>query len=223
MLWLNYDGGSILDAFWYAVSYKFAWVPLYVVILVVLVRSTRSSYIGTVRADRSNISRRSLILVLLVTVLIIVAADQLSSGLIKPMAQRLRPSHDPQLMSDLHYVNGYLGGRYGFVSSHAANTLALAIWVSLLFRRLSVWIAMMAFYLCNCYSRIYLGVHFPGDILGGSVVGACCAWLGYVLYRRFDRSSPFLVPASRNTTLPITLTVWLSLVVITGYAMLVGL
>lgn len=224
MLWLNYDGGSMLDAFWYAVSYKFTWIPLYVAILVAMVRGVRQMLVSDTATSNGQASlRRELFIVLIVTVLIIVAADQISSGLIKPLVQRLRPSHDPRLMADLHFVNDYHGGRYGFVSSHAANTLALALWVSLLFRRTSVWCAMLTFYVVNCYSRIYLGVHFPGDIVGGSVVGAICASLGYLLYKKVSRFSFSQSQALRPTALPIPLIVWASLAILLGYAMAVGL
>lgn len=209
MLWLNYDGGTLLDAFWYAVSYKFSWIPFYVAILAVLIRMARSNASGS--------CWRQLLPLLICTALIIVAADQLSSGLIKPLVQRPRPSHEPGLMEMLHYVNDYHGGRYGFVSSHAANTIALALWISLLFRHRALWCAMATFYVANCYSRIYLGVHYPGDILCGSIIGALCAWLGYILYTHWTKSVP---PSPKADSLPITLTFWASLVIMLGYATL---
>ena len=171
MLTLNYIGTPFEDAFWYILSNKFSWVALYVTLLLTMVRTVRPQW-------------QRLLPLLLVTVLIIVAADQISSGIIKPWVQRPRPSHEPGLMEQLHYVNGYHGGMYGFASSHAANTVALALWISLLFRRQSVWWAMGFFSLLNCYSRIYLGVHYVGDILAGLIIGLCCAWLGWEGYKR---------------------------------------
>ena len=173
MLWLNYDGGAWQDAFWYFVSGKFTWVPLYAVLLWLMYRETRRTH-----------QLRRLWLMLAVTIVVILLADQLSSGLIKPLVERLRPSHQPGIMEQLHYVGDYRGGRYGFVSSHAANTFALAVWACLLLHRRALWIVMACFAVLNCYSRIYLGVHYPGDILCGALLGACCGWLGYWGYKK---------------------------------------
>lgn len=221
MLWLNYDGGTLLDAFWYAVSYKFSWVPLYVAILIVLVQyARRNPFPSSSPTSFTSRHLHSLVLIL-ITALIIVAADQLSSGVIKPLVQRPRPSHEPGLMEMLHYVGDYRGGRYGFVSSHAANTIALAVWVSLLFRNRVLWCAMITFYLVNCYSRIYLGVHYPGDILCGSIIGALCGWLGYTLYNWVSRRYKLSPPAqSAVKPTPIPLTFWASLLLMLGYALI---
>lgn len=186
MLWLNYDGGSYLDWFWYALSYKFTWVPFYAVLLFAMLRR---AWVGR--------QWRQVISYVCITALIIAASDQLSSGLIKPLVERPRPSHEPGLMEQLHYVNDYHGGAFGFVSSHAANAFALALWVSLLFKRRSLTICMILFALLNCYSRIYLGVHYPGDILCGSLIGLLCGWLGYRLHlimsRRLGTPTPLLL------------------------------
>ena len=230
MLWLNYDGGAMLDAFWYAVSYKFSWIPLYVAILCALVRKARFMSLqplagpmadGAATSSRLHGFTAQVVCLVIVTALIIVAADQLSSGLIKPLVQRLRPSHEPGLMEMLHYVDDYRGGMFGFVSSHAANTIALAVWVTLLFRQWHLYWAMGTFYVVNCYSRIYLGVHYPGDILCGSVVGALCGWLGYTLYNVYLRRQQLATTLPPTAiAIPISLTFWASLLIMLGYAMI---
>jgi len=117
--------------------------------------------------------KRGIYLVLALA-LTITLSDQVASSIIKPLVCRLRPSHTEYLMA--YVVNGYRGGMYGFVSSHAANTFGVAMLMSLLFRRklfctvIFLWAAIVS------YSRIYLGVHFPGDILCGAIVGMTFAW-----------------------------------------------
>ena len=113
-------------------------------------------------------------------------ADYISSGLIKPLVCRLRPTHEPAIMDTLHLVNNYRGGWFGFVSSHAANTLACALLFCLVWRKpaaywLMLWVAL------NCYSRMYLGVHYLGDILGGLAVGCLTAGLAYLLWKYVER------------------------------------
>ena len=81
------------------------------------------------------------------------------------------------LENAVHIVNGYRGGMYGFVSSHAANFFAIATLVSFIMRHRLVVIALYGWGLAQCYSRMYLGVHYPGDILGGIIVGVLAGWL----------------------------------------------
>lgn len=102
-------------------------------------------------------------------------SDFVSSGLIKPWVCRPRPTHEPALEGLVHIVNGYTGGAYGFVSSHAANTMACGLLFSLLYRNRLATAGLMLWVALNCYSRMYLGVHYPGDILGGLLVGALLA------------------------------------------------
>lgn len=167
---LNFNGGMILDNFWYWFSYKWTWVPLYLIIIYVLwQRKTKVSHFC---------------MMLLTAVLIVVLCDQIASGLIKPWAARLRPSHDPLIADALHYVNGYHAGKYGFVSSHAANTCGISIFIGTLFRKRIVHALLLLWVLFTCYSRIYLGVHFPGDILGGLLVGILVGTACTIAYKK---------------------------------------
>jgi undecaprenyl-diphosphatase len=159
------------DSFWWLVSAKWSSLLLVLAIVWILLHQ----------------NRRHALLVLAMLVLTIVVADQVSSGLIKHLVERLRPTHDPALGNAVHIINGYRGGMYGFVSSHAANSFAAVTFISLLLRNRVVTIGMTLWALMQCYSRIYLGVHYPGDIMGGIVVGVLSGWLMWLLMRWIQR------------------------------------
>jgi undecaprenyl-diphosphatase len=154
------------DRFWFQFTSRWTWVPLMVVTLYSLFRACKGSV------------KRKLVFVL-VSLLVVVLLDQLSSGVIKPLVQRLRPSHDPSICYLLHFVDGYRGGRYGFVSGHATNIVGIATWLCLLFRQQWLRIACLVFAVALCYSRLYLGVHFPGDVLCGALLGNVIALLSF--------------------------------------------
>ncbi|MBR4828709.1 MAG: phosphatase PAP2 family protein [Muribaculaceae bacterium] len=149
------------DAFWWLVSAKWASLLLVLALAWVLLHQ----------------NRRHALLTLAMLVLAFVVADQVSSGLIKHLVERLRPTHDPSIEDVVHVVNGYRGGMYGFVSSHAANSFAAATLIALIMRHRLVWFTMFTWAVLQCYSRVYLGVHYPGDILGGIAVGVIIGWL----------------------------------------------
>lgn len=159
---LNGNHTAFADGFWWAITDTISWLPLFLAIVYLIL---------------SGKGRES-ILILLFLALTVLLCDQLS-GLIKDLVMRLRPSRDPSLMYNIHVVNGYRGGMYGFVSSHAANTFGVAMFLGLLVRYR--WFSIMLFLWAslNSYSRIYLGVHFPFDILGGAALGILLGWLMY--------------------------------------------
>ncbi len=141
--------------FWYATK-PLIWLPLYLLILTLLIREFKWKVIT----------------IIIALTLMIGASDQLAN-VSKYGTQRLRPSHAPEIEQVVHLVNGYKGGQYGFFSAHASTNFAVAIFFIFLLRRryrcmipvLLIWASIMA------YSRIYLGVHYPGDILAGILVG----------------------------------------------------
>ena len=155
------------DALWWMVSAKWSSLLLVLALVWILLHQ----------------NRRHALLVLAMLVLAFVIADQVSSGLIKHLVERLRPTHDPSLGDAVHIVNGYRGGMYGFVSSHAANAFAAATFIALIMRHRLVTISLLAWAALQCYSRVYLGVHYPGDILGGVIVGVLAGWLVWGLMR----------------------------------------
>jgi undecaprenyl-diphosphatase len=167
LLAINGLNDTFQDAFWWLVTAKWSSLLLLLAVLWILLHQ----------------NRRHALLVLAMMALAVILADQVSSGLIKHLVERLRPTHDPSLENTVHVINGYRGGMYGFVSSHAANFFAVATLLSYVTRQRLVAFSLFTWALFQCYSRIYLGVHYPGDILGGIVVGLLVGWLVWHLMR----------------------------------------
>ncbi len=168
---LNSYHAEWLDAVMMFVTNTLVWIPLYLFI---------AYHIFRIHGKRA-------LLIFVCIALTILLADQITSSVMKPFFGRLRPTHDPELAAMVHIVDNYRGGRFGFASSHAANTFGLAMFVFLLFRQQTRKVGwMFAWALLVAYSRIYLGVHYPGDILVGGLVGVACAIGCYVLYRKIS-------------------------------------
>ena len=127
--------------------------------------------------------RRTLVMALAIGVVILIA-DQVSASIIKPLVARPRPSHNDSLNATIHIVNGYRGGAFGFVSSHAANCFGIALFLAFMFKNHAFTWVMVAWAALMCYSRIYLGVHYPGDIFCGAILGLAVAWIVYYAIKR---------------------------------------
>jgi undecaprenyl-diphosphatase len=155
-----------LDQLMMFLSTTAAWIPLYLFLLYLLARNYK----------------KETWLILMAVALTILLADQITSSIMKPFFERLRPSHEPSLAEQIFIVNKYRGGKFGFASSHAANTFGIATLMWLFLRNHRPWISILFFWaLFVGYTRIYLGVHYPGDILAGFVIGFVCAWASYFL------------------------------------------
>lgn len=187
------------DYFMSVFTGKWIWVPMYAAILYVLLR---------------NFNWKVVLGCLVAIALTITFADQVCATLIRPMVERLRPSNPDNPISDLvHIVNGRRGGSYGFPSCHASNSFGLAFFLVFLFRqhRLSLFICLWA--ALNCYTRIYLGVHYPGDLLAGTLVGFCGAGLMYCLLRLVTKGTNFKVARQTNVIIYVGLLTTLGILI----------
>lgn len=165
LLQLNDHFSDFWDAVMYIGTDKLYWAPLFLALLYMIIK---------------NKGRES-ILILLMVLLLILFSDGVST-FIKGWAERLRPSHNPSIMNDLHIVNNYRGGHFGFVSSHAANAFGLAIFLALLVRNIAFSITLVSWAAFHTYTRIYLGVHYPFDILAGMALGMTGGFVSFKLY-----------------------------------------
>lgn len=173
MIFLNNLGSSTFDPFWILVSEKWFWIPLYVIFLYFLYK---------------NFNKKSLFYILLFVALGITASDQIAN-IFKFGFERLRPCHDPSLEGLLREVK--CGGKFGFYSAHSSNSFFVATYLTLLLGKkikqlpyfLFVWAAIVA------YSRVYLGMHFPGDIIIGAIMGILLALFFGILAKKVIKKS----------------------------------
>ena len=180
LLKLNSWHAPWLDSVMVALTNGLNWLPLFLLVIGLMIYKFRWQSI----------------FMLVFIGIVIFLTDRISAGLIKPWIGRLRPSHEPGLEGYLHLVNGYKGGIYSFVSSHAANAFGVATFLWLILRKHIKWIWIMFIWaVVFSYTRIYLGVHYPFDILGGVILGAFIGLLVYKLGRAMPKKiSP--IPAA---------------------------
>jgi undecaprenyl-diphosphatase len=168
LLLINGWNAPWLDSFMVTLTNGLKWSPLFLIVIGMMICKFRWQSI----------------VMLIFVALVIFLTDRISAGLIKPWIGRLRPSHEPGLEGLLHLVNGYKGGLYSFVSSHAANAFGVATFLWLVLRKNIKWIWVMFIWAAIfSYTRIYLGVHYPFDILGGGVLGTIIGLLVYKIGR----------------------------------------
>lgn len=170
------------DTLMWIISAKTTWIPLYLLLIGLLVWRYRQPAPTPIKWLQKV---PACVVMIVVIALAVGAADFIASGILKDWVARPRPSRVPELEGMLHLVNGYKSGQYGFVSSHAANTMAVALLFSLIWRNKIATVGLMLWVAANCYSRMYLGVHYPTDILGGLIVGSLVAVGGYWLLGRY--------------------------------------
>ena len=155
------------------ISAKLFWLPLYLLFLWLIIR---------------EYGKKTLILLLFIAA-VLVLTDQVSVHLFKNVFQRLRPCHDESLSALVHIVNNHCGGKYSFVSSHATNVFGIVAFMYGLLGKQYKWLrwVLLAWGLLVMYSRVYLGVHYPGDVLAGALVGTVIGMIVLWTYRFTDQ------------------------------------
>ena len=185
--WFNGSNNVILDQLALVLTSGFTWIPLYVVLFIVVMRN--------------NETMMQIGLVVGAALLCILFADGFADGIIKPLAERGRPSNDPLVKYSVQVVDYLRMKDYSFCSAHAANTMSIAVFFSLLVRSRMLTITMIVWSLVNCWTRLYLGVHYPLDIATGLLLGSVVGFLVYLFYHRmYRRISPEIKYISNQYT-----------------------
>jgi undecaprenyl-diphosphatase len=170
-LFLNGLHVPFLDPIMVFISGKLTWLPFYLFLVFLMYRKFGWR----------------LVWVLIGAALVVTLADQTSVHLFKNIFERLRPCHNPEIREFIHLAAGRCYGKFGFVSSHAANTFGVAVFLAFVFKtRWFTWF-ILAWAALVSYSRIYLGVHYPADILVGGLLGAVCGYAAWNLLYGFNR------------------------------------
>ena len=185
--WFNGSNNVILDQLALVLTSGFTWIPLYVVLFIVVMRN--------------NETMMQIGLVVGAALLCILFTDGFADGIIKPLAERWRPSNDPLVKYSVQVVDNLRMKDYSFCSAHAANTMSIAVFFSLLVRSRMLTITMIVWSLVNCWTRLYLGVHYPLDIATGLLLGSVVGFLVYLFYHRmYRRISPEIKYISNQYT-----------------------
>lgn len=173
----NGSDNIMLDQMVQILTLGLTWIPLYVMLFFVVMRN--------------NETMGQIALVVGSAIFCVLFADGLVDGIIKQLAERWRPSNDPTFKYMVQVVDDIRPKGYSFCSAHAANTMSLAVFFSLLIRSKMLTITLVIWSLINCWTRLYLGVHYPSDILCGMIIGIIVGILVYLLYYKiYRRISP---------------------------------
>lgn len=172
LLALNGSSSQFVDGLMIALTSGFTWIPMYVALLYLVVKNSETM--------------GQIVLVVACAALCVLLADGIADGIVKPSVERFRPCNDPSLRNLVQLVDGYCAnGKYGFFSAHAANTFSIAVFFCLLVRSSILSISILVWSLVCCYTRMYLGVHYPLDIAVGLLWGGTVGCVVYFVYYKF--------------------------------------
>lgn len=182
LLALNGSDSLFLDGWMMLLTSGFTWIPLYVALLYLVIKN--------------NETMSQILLIVGCSLLCVAMADGVADFVAKPLVGRWRPSNAPTIKYAVSVVDGMRGGDYGFFSAHAANTFSIAFFFCLLVRSKMLSVSLVLWSLLNCYTRIYLGLHYPLDILcgllWGGIVGGAAYWLYYRVYSRISPANNYI-------------------------------
>jgi len=187
---INGSHTSFLDSMMWIFSGKIIWAPLALFIIFTIIY---------------KMNWKIWTPILLAIVVFFVLSDQFASSICKPYFSRLRPSHYPGIEDNVRTLYGYLGGKYGFISSHASNSFGFAALTAFLFKNRFYSITIFLWAFIVAYSRVYLGVHFVSDVVAGGIAGFTIGLLCYLLFRLYiQKSREFSEPIySKKQTMPV--------------------
>ena len=171
--WFNGSNSVFLDGWMSALTSGFTWLALYASLFYLVIKD--------------NETMGQIMLVVGCALARVGLADIMADVIVKPLVERWRPSNDPIFKYDVSVVDGYRGTSYGFFSAHAANTFSLALFFCMLVRSRVLSVALVLWSFVNCYTRMYLGLHYPSDIVCGLLWGSVCAIGVYYFYLRVSR------------------------------------
>ena len=191
LLQVNGSDSLYLDRLIRILTNAVTWIPLYISLFYIVIRN--------------NETATKILLVLAGAGLCVFFAGSLDDMIVKPTVARWRPTHDPEIGLLVDIVDGYRGGKYGFFSAHAANTFSIAVYFCWLVRSKLLSLALVLWSFTNCYTRLYLGVHYPGDILVGLTWGFIVGTAVYFLIRRFTPGK--IRYERRDADIPVTVLV----------------
>ena len=180
LLAVNGSDSVFLDLLVKTLTSATTWIPLYVALLYMVIKNSDSM--------------KKILLILGCALLCVFFAGSLDDMIVKPLVARWRPARDPDIGINVDIVNGYRGGRFGFFSAHASNTFSLAVFFFWLVRSRLLSVALVIWSLVNCWTRLYLGVHYPGDIVVGLIWGGVVGTGVWMLYNRIEKQA--LAPAN---------------------------
>ena len=186
LLMLNGSDSVFLDYVVMTLTNAKTWIPLYLALFYVVIKS--------------NMTKKDILFIVAAAGFCVLCAGGFDDSVVKPLVARWRPTHDPQIGMLIDTVDNYRGGNYGFFSAHASNTFSIALFFSLLMRRRWLVVTLVCYSLVNCWTRLYLGVHYPGDITVGLIWGSI---VGYCVYRLYCKITIPAIYSERICYVPI--------------------
>ena len=176
LFFINGSQSLFLDNLAYVLTSGITWIPLYLALLYLVIKN--------------NETMKQILLIIGFALVCVLLSEFVTDFIIKPIVGRLRPTIDPSIKYLVHTVDNLRGSQYSFFSAHAANTCCIAVFFSLLIRNSIFTAAMLIWSILNCWTRVYLGLHYPSDIfcgfLYGAIVGLCIYVIFLKLYFKFS-------------------------------------